>query len=279
MNRYTYCGNNPIIYNDPTGQWLHIAIGAVVGDVAGGVITAVNGGDVGEVVLGTFVGAAVGAAAAFAGTSSGLTALGATSASVAVTSGSVGGAVGGAIMGAGLMGIHSVSSGIEFGSDQFWNNVGTGAWIGAAIGGSLGGGLGYINGPLRDSLNAELEPANIPGKLDKDGKMVGIDGWESLPVDESILHQFEGYDPKIIGGNIPRVYKFINEAGGETCWFNNGSKWINVNELASVLGGTYNYTTHKKSVIGHALLDVVPWILFDNPRKFHNKGSNVYAKN
>lgn len=30
---YTYCLNNPLIYEDPDGEWIHIVIGAVVGGV------------------------------------------------------------------------------------------------------------------------------------------------------------------------------------------------------------------------------------------------------
>src|SRR5690606_37387257 len=30
-NRYSYCLNNPLKYTDPTGEWVHIVVGAVVG--------------------------------------------------------------------------------------------------------------------------------------------------------------------------------------------------------------------------------------------------------
>ena len=36
LNLYTYCTNNPIIYDDPTGHWLHIVAGAFFGGIIGG---------------------------------------------------------------------------------------------------------------------------------------------------------------------------------------------------------------------------------------------------
>lgn len=34
FNRYSYCMNNPVMYSDPDGEWLHIVIGAVIGGVS-----------------------------------------------------------------------------------------------------------------------------------------------------------------------------------------------------------------------------------------------------
>jgi hypothetical protein len=41
-NRYVYCVNNPLKYRDSTGQWLHIAVGALIGAVASGVLYGVE---------------------------------------------------------------------------------------------------------------------------------------------------------------------------------------------------------------------------------------------
>jgi hypothetical protein len=42
LNRYTYCHNNPVSYNDPNGHWLHIVVGALIGAVVNTAITAVS---------------------------------------------------------------------------------------------------------------------------------------------------------------------------------------------------------------------------------------------
>ncbi|MNO62610.1 tRNA(Glu)-specific nuclease WapA precursor [compost metagenome] len=36
LNLYTYVHNNPLSYSDPTGHWVHIVVGALVGAVIGG---------------------------------------------------------------------------------------------------------------------------------------------------------------------------------------------------------------------------------------------------
>ena len=40
-NWYVYCDNNPVIYIDPNGEWLHLAIGAVVGAAISGISSAI----------------------------------------------------------------------------------------------------------------------------------------------------------------------------------------------------------------------------------------------
>lgn len=38
LNRYSYVRNNPLGYSDPSGHFVHIAIGAVIGAVVGAVV-------------------------------------------------------------------------------------------------------------------------------------------------------------------------------------------------------------------------------------------------
>ena len=40
LNRYSYVNNNPLVYNDPTGHFLHIAVGAGIGAVVGVIASA-----------------------------------------------------------------------------------------------------------------------------------------------------------------------------------------------------------------------------------------------
>jgi hypothetical protein len=73
LNLYAYCQNNPIMYVDENGHWIHIAIGALVGGAIGGVISVVSqaaqaGGDLSQidmtkVLISTATGAASGALA------------------------------------------------------------------------------------------------------------------------------------------------------------------------------------------------------------------------
>jgi RHS repeat-associated protein len=65
LNRYTYCHNNPVIYNDPTGEWAWI-VGAIIGAVTGHEVAESKGIDVGSsdwwehVITGAVIGGVAG---------------------------------------------------------------------------------------------------------------------------------------------------------------------------------------------------------------------------
>ena len=63
-NIFAYCLNNPMIYSDDEGEWVHLAIGAAVGAVAGIAGTALNGERGVSLVVAGLAGAASGALAA-----------------------------------------------------------------------------------------------------------------------------------------------------------------------------------------------------------------------
>ena len=61
-NLYAYCDNNPVSYVDHTGEFpWHILIGAAVGGIIGAVSSALSGGDVVDVIIGSVSGMASGA--------------------------------------------------------------------------------------------------------------------------------------------------------------------------------------------------------------------------
>ena len=134
-------GNNPVMMVDPDGEWVHIAVGAVVGAVVGGVTYANQGKNV---LAGIGIGAAIGAGAA------------ATGGAIAGAGGGamLAGAGGGAVGGAGFSGMQSNWNGEE---------MVKGAAIGAAsglVGGgfasAIGGGAGAFAGGVASDMTSQL---------------------------------------------------------------------------------------------------------------------------
>jgi RHS repeat-associated protein len=69
FNRYSYCLNNPLIYTDPDGEWIHIVIGAAVGGVINLTVKAIQGkiDNFGDGLMAFGIGAAAGAIGAATG--------------------------------------------------------------------------------------------------------------------------------------------------------------------------------------------------------------------
>lgn len=158
FNRYTYTGNNPLKYTDPSGHDFGIGAliaGVVIGASIGAATSAATGGDIGMGALTGALGGVFGFAGAWAGGAIG----GAGGAFAgAVAGGAVGGAVNAAITG-GNIGIGALSGAIAgvigFGVGQmqmeFWGGDGPSHWIhdlfgfaSSAAGGALGGGIGSV---------------------------------------------------------------------------------------------------------------------------------------
>jgi hypothetical protein len=150
FNRYTYARNNPLMYTDPDGEWIHLVVGAVFG---GFVNWATNGaeftwkglGYLGIGALAGALGAGVGAgiSAAMAGSSFGAGFIGA---STATATGAFAGATSGA--GAGLVsGFTTGASNAWLGGANFNNGLKAGLQSGL-IGGVIGGLIGGITGGI-----------------------------------------------------------------------------------------------------------------------------------
>ena len=134
MNRYAYALNNPLKYTDPSGQWVHIVIGAAVGGVINLGIKAYQGkihswGD-------GFVAFGIGAAAGALGALTGGAAFAAAGGGAAGAGGFAAGAAGGAAGAAVSMPVMSIGNSNYFGDPKMTAKE---YFIGILVGGVLGG--------------------------------------------------------------------------------------------------------------------------------------------
>lgn len=165
FNRYSYCLNNPLIYTDPDGEWIHIVIGAIVGGVINLGIKAYQGkiNSWGDGFAAFGIGAAAGAIGAATGGAAFAAAGGAAGGAGGFLAGAAGGAVGTAVSSPVL----SVGNSAYFGDPmmtgkQYLIGIAGGALLGGSINGitALANGRSFLTGNLPSS-SAAITPAAV----------------------------------------------------------------------------------------------------------------------
>ncbi len=137
FNRYTYARNNPLVYNDPDGEWINFAIGAVVGGFSGWQIGKANGahgwGMFGYIAGGAAIGSATAGIGKAVTGAFGIAAVSGAGISAGASIGAyaAGGAAAGAFSGASFAALSG-------------SNIGKGALWGGLIGGATGALSGYL---------------------------------------------------------------------------------------------------------------------------------------
>ncbi|MCM8873411.1 MAG: hypothetical protein NDJ65_09065, partial [Paludibacteraceae bacterium] len=211
-NRYSYCKNNPLIYNDPSGEFWNLVIGALIG---GFMNWAATGFEFSWKGLGYFaVGAAAGALSAGIGSgiSSAMAAggsfasgfVGSSTAVYAASSFATGAAIGSASgFTAGF--ITGFGNGLV-GGDNFWESLGNGALqglVGGAIGGAVGGLAGGIDavadgrnfwhgGRKLVDISLPIPPSEQFGPYDcEHGAAQSVDGFYGNGRDQSYFKALE----------------------------------------------------------------------------------------
>jgi len=182
FNRYSYALNNPLMFTDPSGEWIHLVVGAVVGGV---INLAVNWNNIDSFWDGAgFFAIGAGAGALAAGTGAGFGALASGAGSfgfmstaaisapgllpgiaVGVSSGFTSGFV--TSTGNGLLQGETLGSSLE-------NGLTDGLW-GAALGGVIGGTTGQIR-----AIKLGLDPITGMGTDGKFGSVPDIARGSSL---------------------------------------------------------------------------------------------------
>lgn len=140
FNRYSYCLNNPLKYNDPSGEfWEWVIAGAIMGAIQSGTMAEMNEGK--NFWSGAWKGAIVGAGSAAAGMGVGTavsSALGSTGAIAGFASGFAGGAV---------SGFASGTSSAWLNGSSFKSGLQSGLYS-SAVSATMGGIIGGIHGGL-----------------------------------------------------------------------------------------------------------------------------------
>ncbi|MBO9676359.1 MAG: VCBS repeat-containing protein [Sphingobacteriaceae bacterium] len=157
-NRYGYVMNNPLIYNDPNGEFAWIVIGAVVGGYltgakANGSWNPVKwnwGATWGKIAMGAAVGAFTGGVGAAVGSASL-----AAAATYGINGGLLGGAIAGASGGAVAGAINGFATAVMFGEDVIEGTL-MGGLSGAAIGGVLGAVSGTVGQMVKNAQAAKI---------------------------------------------------------------------------------------------------------------------------
>ncbi|MCL2291138.1 MAG: hypothetical protein FWC34_10655 [Bacteroidetes bacterium] len=171
-NRYTYARNNPLSYTDPSGEWIHLVIGAVIGGI---VNVAVNANNINNFWqgLGYFgIGAAAGALGAGIGAGAGVAAVGGSFGAGFLGTASAAGF--GAGFASGLAG--GFTSGFITGAGNTWMQGGTfGQGIfGGLKTGFISGSIGGITGGIMGGITAKMNGANFwDGSFSRDFAVPG----------------------------------------------------------------------------------------------------------
>lgn len=175
FNRYGYCVNNPLIYTDPSGEFIFTIIGALLAPVTGGASLAIGiAMDVGGAInLGTKIfqgkihsfgdGAAaygIGAAAGAVGYATGGAAFAAVGGAAGGAGGFLAGFAGGAVGGAYAMPIQSIGNSMYFGDPMMTpGQYAAGILTGGLLGGTVNGGIALLKG--RTFLNGNIRGEGI----------------------------------------------------------------------------------------------------------------------
>ena len=234
FNRYSYCLNNPLKYTDPDGEWLHIAIGAIVGGAANLYANWKNCEGIWDYLTAFAAGASAGglvAASAGAGAGAG---------SVIGVSAATGSATGA------TNSIIAQTDKNFKGMDHVdWGKVGKNAAIGG-VAGAAGGAAGYymsnsslvvnnLNSPFLRS--AVVSPISSAAGHVAGGTTAGL--LEGHSFHTSFNSSFDGLWQDVVIGGAIGVASTIG-----TCYANKVSPWTGIIKYKITFGQNDNQTYH-----------------------------------
>jgi hypothetical protein len=219
-NRYSYCLNNPFSYTDPSGEFIHLIVGAIIGGFANLISNADNIEHAWQAFAYFGLGAVVGALSAGIGTgiSAGIAAVSSTTgatfasgfaagfvntaANLAMATGFVAGAVSGAVGGA----VGGFLTG--FGNALIQNQSIGDALVAATKSALIGAGIGFAVGGIIGGIDAVRHDLNFWTGADKQHGVIKINSrGETCFTDKSKFVKNTTTDPNLHGDiKVPKEY-------------------------------------------------------------------------
>jgi RHS repeat-associated protein len=212
-NRYSYCLNNPLIFTDPDGEWIHILIGAIIGGAINLTVKAIQGKvhNFGDGLAAFGIGAVAGAVGAATGGTAFLAAGGGAAGAGGFAAGAISGMVGSAFS----TPILSMGNSIYFGDPmitpgQMLTGIAAGGLIGGSVNGitALANGRTFMNGTLKPPPPSTVRPT-LPSlnsskpELNTDGMRAEIK--TAVPDNQSAVYK-DTYLHKVSGNDGQHVW-------------------------------------------------------------------------
>jgi hypothetical protein len=175
FNRYSYCLNNPLIYTDEDGEWIHIAIGAAIGGIVNVAANWKKIDNFGQGLAYFGIGAAAGAVGGWAG--------GAVSGALGTASTFGGAVLNGAVSGA----AGGFSSGYITGAGNAWMggaNFGQGLYAGLSS-----GGYGALSGALIGGAAGGIRYQKQTYVFRNGNLELGVNGEDAVPATDDFLNR------------------------------------------------------------------------------------------
>jgi RHS repeat-associated protein len=270
FNRYSYALNNPLVYTDPSGEFIIAAI--MLGAFINTSIQLISGNvnNMGGVALALGIGGLSGAAGAGVGSAVSSIAGGSIGAGSGAISGAAGGFASGFVGGAG----NAWANGANF-SDGITAGLVGGGWGalgGAVVGGIAGGirankmGLDFWDG-TGISISESQVVVNNGGSLD--GDPTGINNTSSLNDFKNANFKGSEYASAIYGDESKKLLEmtgytldknsgsFINSKGEFVSGFTVASKegvFAQLNTMIGISPNSAIYSNNLKAVLGHELI-------------------------
>ncbi len=224
LNRYAYAGNNPVLYNDPTGHCFFICLGFLIGAISAGIA---SDWDPGAMILGGLIGGISGGVGGKVG--------GFVSTTVASQYGTVAGTAAGLAAGGAAAG---GTSALLYRAAGYNVNIGLSAGAGAAgalVGGGVGAKLGFLAGAAAGGAVSSTVMGSDPGEgalyaLAAAGIAVGV---------QYAYNQWQAYQA---GKTLPTAVSLTVDVVGKI--------WNLPNTALGLVVGGAGYAVGK---IGHAL--------------------------